>query len=106
MTATCWCGRPSHNDLLDGCVGDGFLQAMFAPPDFNTMIKTMILMYGDLLAMAADGDEQAAQFIRENPLPKPSVEQDRAMLRLAGMDVTADDVRSMRAHYGGSEVAA
>lgn len=98
-TEQCWCGRPAHDDLLDGCVGDKLLRAMFGPPDLNTMISTMITMYGDLVGLACDGDEEAIAMIRENPIPEPSIEMDQAMLRVFGMDVSDEDIRSLRRHY-------
>ncbi|MFF4026907.1 hypothetical protein ACFYY5_29065 [Nocardia elegans] len=100
MSEQCWCGRPSHPDLLDGCVGDLFLQAMFGPPTLNTMISNMITAYGDIVVRAVEGDEEAAAYIHANPIPKPSIEQDQTMLKLAGMDVTADDIESLRDWYG------
>jgi hypothetical protein len=99
MTGECWCGRPAHDDLIGNCVGDSFLRAMFGPPTLTTIIRGMITMYGDLLALACEGDEVAAAVIRDNPIPPPSIETDKAMLRMAGMDVSDDDVRSLRAHY-------
>ncbi|MGY2019382.1 hypothetical protein [Nocardia gipuzkoensis] len=98
-TEQCWCGRPAHDDLLDGCVGDKFLRAMFGPPDLNTMLVTMMSMYGDLVGMAYEGHEEAIAMIRDNPIPGPSIEMDQAMLRLAGMDVSDEDIRSLRRHY-------
>ncbi len=99
----CWCGRPVHNDLLDGCVGDRFLRSMFGPPSVDALIYASILMYGDLVALAADGDEQAAAIIAENPAHEPDIEPDietdKAMLRAAGMDVSNDAIRSLREHY-------
>ncbi len=105
VDGVCWCGRPSHDDLIDGCVGDRLLHAMFGPPTMETMIRSAILMCGDLLALAASDDEESATaaqaVIDANPIPGPSIEMDRRILELAGMDVTADNVRSIRARYGG-----
>ncbi|WP_068059182.1 hypothetical protein [Nocardia xishanensis] len=70
------------------------------------MISTAITMYGDLLALAVDGNEEAAALIAANPIPEPSIETDMSILKLAGMDVSAEDVRSLRAWYGGEERAA
>jgi hypothetical protein len=56
-------------------------------------------MYGDLLASATEGDAQALAFIAEHPMPGPDIETDKAMLRMAGMDVSDDDIRSLRAWY-------
>lgn len=95
----CWCGRPLHNDLIDGCVGDGFLRAMFGPPSLNTMIGMMVSAYGDLTWQAFNGDEEAAAVIAANPLPGPDMATDRAMLRAAGMNVSDDDIRALRAWY-------
>lgn len=106
MSDLCWCGRPSHPDLIDGCVGDLFLQAMFGPPSLNAMISGMIATYGDIFVHALEGDEDAAGYIAANPIPQSSIELDQTMLRLAGMDVTTDDVRSLREWYGAKEQVA
>ncbi|MFE7744458.1 hypothetical protein [Nocardia sp. NPDC057455] len=80
-------------------MGDGFLRAMFGPPSLNALVFSAVLMYGDLFAAATDGDEQALAFIAEHPVPGPDIETDKAMLRMAGMDVTDDDIRSLRDWY-------
>lgn len=92
----CWCGRPPHDDLLDGCLGDPFLRALFGPPSVNAIIGQMVAAYGDLVAMALDDVEWAAEIIAANPIPEPTISMDRAFLRMAGMDVSDDDVRSLR----------
>lgn len=63
------------------------------------MLRSMITMYGDLLAAAVHGDQDVMAVIRANPLPEPTIELDRAMLRMAGMDVSDDDVRAFRERY-------
>jgi hypothetical protein len=104
----CWCGRPPHDDLLDGCVGDRFLHAMFGPPTVESMILAAITMYGDLLAMAVVGDATRLVPFGETPESilnavrpdtEPDIETDKAMLRLAGMDVTDADIESLRDRY-------
>ncbi len=72
---------------------------MFGPPTVESMILTAVTMYGDLVALAMSGDEEALAVIRANPLPKPDIETDKATLRLAGMDVSDADVQSLRDWY-------
>ncbi|MBF6326497.1 hypothetical protein IU451_28775 [Nocardia cyriacigeorgica] len=96
----CWCGRPPHDDLLDGCLGDPFLRALFGPPGLDDLIYSAITMAGDLIASAGD-DPQLLAAIMKNlpPVPQPSISMDRAFLRMAGMDVSDDDIRSLRDWY-------
>ncbi|MFE5290427.1 hypothetical protein ACFRAQ_36235 [Nocardia sp. NPDC056611] len=98
-TRACWCGRPFHEDLVDGCVGEVFLRAMFGPPSAAALISMAVTAYGDLVSMSLEGDEWATAFIRENPIPEPSIGLDQAMLSAAGMDVSADDIRALRDWY-------
>jgi hypothetical protein len=94
----CWCGRPTHADLLDGCVGEPFLRSLFGPPTVESLILSAVTMCGDLVALAVEGDEQAAAIVQQymSEIPKPAIEDDRHFLRLAGMDVTAEDMQSIR----------
>jgi hypothetical protein len=65
----------------------------------NTMIHLACTMYGDVLAMAIEGDTAAAQLIKDNPMPSPDIEMDRVMLQHVGMDVSTADVMSLREWY-------
>lgn len=99
----CWCKKPVHAGLIYGCVGDAFLRAMFQPPSVNQMLYSAMTMYGDILALALEGDEKAKAMIAEMQPPKPTVEMDRAILKAAGMVVTDDEVLSLRSYYGSTE---
>jgi len=79
---------------------DALLSAMFGPPTVNSMLMSMMSMYGDLVAMAMDGDEAAQRAIDENPIEPPTVQQDIHMLWLMGIDVTEAEVLEIREHYG------